>query len=49
MQEDTIIQKNLFAIQNEPKHPKSSTHIPEDLTNAILKEDSQKRPRQRKS
>ena len=49
MQEDTIIQQNLFAINNEAKHPNTSKEIPEDLSNAILKEESQKRPRQRKN
>ena len=49
MQEDTIIQQNLFAIHNESKHSNSSKEIPEDLSNKILKEESQKRPRQRKN
>ena len=49
MQENTIIQQNLFAINNDPKHTNSSNEIPEDLSNAILKEESQKRPRQRKN
>ena len=38
MQEDTIIQQNLFAINNDPKHTNSSNEIPEDLSNAILKD-----------
>ena len=49
MQEDTIIQKNLFAINNEPKNSKSSTKLSEDLSTEELKKESQKRPRQRKS
>ena len=49
MEEDSIIQQNLFAIHNEPKHSNSSNEIPEDLSNKILKEESQKRPRQRKN
>ena len=48
MQEDTIIQKDLFAINNEPKHPHKSSQIPEDLSTDELKKESQKRPRQRK-
>ena len=48
MQEDKIIQQDLFAIDNEPKDLESSTQIPEDLSNTTLKEESQKRPRQRK-
>ncbi len=49
MQEDTLIQKNLFAIDNEPKQPNSSTQIPEDLSAEELKKESQKRPRKRKN
>ena len=49
MPEDTIIQKNLFAINNEPILPKGSTQIPEDLSTEELKKESQKRPRQRKN
>ncbi len=49
MQENTIIQQNLFVINNDSKHPNSSNEIPEDLSNAVLKEESQKRPRQRKN
>ena len=48
MQEDTIIQRNLFAIHDEPKHPKSPTQIPEDLSTATLKEESQKRQNQKR-
>ena len=49
MQEDKIIQKNLFSINNEPSHPNSSTKIPEDLSTEELKKESKKRPRQRKN
>ena len=46
MQEDTIIQKNLFAIDNENNEQKEITEIPEDLSWEDLKKESQKRPRQ---
>ena len=49
MQEDTIIQKNLFAINNEHSHQKGSTLIPEDYSTEELKKESKKRPRQRKN
>ena len=49
MQEDTIIQKNLFAIHNEPENRQSSNQITDDLSTSKLKEESQKRPRQRKN
>ena len=49
MQEDTIIQKNLFATDNENKEHKEITNIPEDLSWEDLKKESQKRPRQRKN
>ncbi len=49
MQEDTIIQKNLFVINNEPQHSKSSTQLSEDLSIEELKKESKKRPRQRKN
>ena len=49
MQEDTIIQKNLFAIDNENNEPEEITNIPEDLSWEDLKKESQKRPRQRKN
>ena len=49
MQEDKIIQQDLFTIDKEPKHPNNSPQIPDDLSAAILKEESQKRPRQRKN
>ena len=48
MQEDTIIQKNLFSIGNDNNEQKEITKIPEDLSWEDLKKDSQKRPRQRK-
>ena len=47
MQEDTIIQKNLFAIGNDNNEQKEITKIPEDLSWEDLKKESQKRPRQR--
>ena len=49
MQEDKIIQKDLFAINYEVKHPNNSSQIPEDLSTEELKKESQKRPRQRKN
>ena len=49
MQEDTIIQKNLFAIGNNDNEQKEITKIPEDLSLEDLKKESQKRPRQRKN
>ena len=49
MQEDSIIQKTLFAIDNENKEQKEITNIPEDLSWEDLKKESQKRPRQRKN
>jgi len=49
MQEDSIIQKNLFAIENENNEPKEVTKISEDLSLEGLKKESQKRPRQRKN
>ncbi len=49
MQEDSIIQKNLFVINNEPNLKNSSTEIPDDLSNEELKSESKKRPRQRKN
>jgi len=48
MQEDSIIQKNLFAIDNDNNEQKEITKIPEDLSMEDLKKESQKRPRQRK-
>ena len=49
MQEDSIIQKNLFAIDNENNEQKDITKIPEDLSWEDLKKEAQKRPRQRKN
>ena len=49
MQEDTIIQKNLFAIDNENIEQKEIAKIPEDLSVDDLKKESQNRPRQRKN
>ena len=49
MQEDTIIQKNLFAIGNDNNKQKEITKIPEDLSLEDLKKETQKRPRQRKN
>ena len=49
MEEDTIIQKDLFAINHELKLPNNSSQIPEDLSTEELKKESQKRPRQRKN
>ena len=49
MQEDTIIQKNLFAIDNDNNEPKEITNIQHDLSWEDLKKESQKRPRQRKN
>ena len=49
MQEDTIIQKNLFAINNEHSHQNSSTEITEDYSTEELKKESKRRPRQRKN
>jgi DNA mismatch repair protein MutS len=49
MEEDTIIQKDLFAINHELKRPNNSSQIPEDLSTEELKKESQKRPRQRKN
>ena len=49
MEEDKIIQKDLFAINHEVKRPNNSSQIPEDLSTEELKKESQKRPRQRKN
>ena len=49
MQEDTLIQKNLFASDNENNEQKEVTKIPEDLSWEDLKKESQKRPRHRKN
>ena len=39
MQEDTIIQQNLFAIDNENNELKEITKIPEDLSGEDLKKE----------
>ena len=49
MQEDTIIQKNLFAIGNENNEQKEIKKIPEDISWEDLQKESQKRPRKRKN
>ena len=49
MQEDKIIQKHLFEIDNENNEQKEITKIREDLSWEDLKKESQKRPRQRKN
>tara|TARA_Y100001970_G_scaffold111978_1_gene139734 strand:+ start:90 stop:2846 length:2757 start_codon:yes stop_codon:yes gene_type:complete len=49
MREDTIIQKNLFAINNETNRQEDIKEIQEDLSTEDLKKESQKRPRQRKA
>ena len=43
MQEDTIIQKNLFAIGNDNNEQKENTKIPEDLSWEDLKKASKKK------
>ena len=43
MEEDKIIQKDLFAINHEVKRQKNSRQIPEDLSTEELKKESQKR------
>ena len=48
MQEDSIIQKTLFAIDNENNEQKEITKISEDLSWEDLKKESKKRPRKRK-
>ena len=47
MKEDTLIQKNLFAIDNDEQ--KELTKIQEDLSWEDLKKESQRRPRQRQN
>jgi hypothetical protein len=49
MQEDTIIQKKLFAIGYDNNGPKEITKISENLSLEDLKKESQKRPEQRKN
>ena len=49
MQEEKIIQENLFAIKNESYNQISPKVIAEDLSTEELKKDSKKRPRHRGS
>ena len=49
MQEDNIIQRDLFAINQETKEAYNLSQISEDLSNDELKKESQKRPRKRKN
>ena len=49
MQQDSIIQQNLFATDNDNNEQNEITKIPEDLSWEDLKKESQKRPRQRKN
>jgi len=49
MQEDFIIQQNLFVINNETNPKISNKEIIEDLSTEKLKKESKKRPRQRKN
>ncbi len=49
MQEESIIQKNLFAINNDTAEQKITPEIHDDLSIEDLKKESQKRPRQRKT
>ena len=48
MQEDKIIQKNLFSFDNAINQPTTIKEISSDLSNEELKKESDKRPRQRK-
>ena len=47
MQEEKIIQENLFAVNNESYNQISPKVITEDLSTEELKKESKKRPRQR--
>ena len=49
MQEESIIQKNLFAIGNGNNEQGEKIKIPDDLSWEDLKKESKKRPRQRKN
>ena len=49
MQEEKIIQENLFAIKNESYNQISPKVIAEDLSTEELKKESKKRPRHRGS
>ena len=44
MQEDTIIQRDLFAINHELNLPNKSSEISEDLSTEELKKESEKGP-----
>ena len=48
MEEEKIIQQNLFLINSEPNIPENENEILEDLSSEELEKVSQKRPRQRK-
>ena len=48
MQEDSIIQKDLFVINNESKNSNISSNISENLSTEELTKESHKRPRKRK-
>ena len=47
MQEDKVIQKNLFASNNETDYQKTKKETLENLSSEELKKESKKRPRQR--
>ena len=49
MQEDTIIQKNLFSVNDDTHVEIETKEIPGNLSAEDLKKESQKRPRQRKN
>ena len=49
MQEDSIIQQNLFSVNDESNPKKISKEIVDDLSEKELKKQSQERPRERKS
>ena len=49
MQEDTIIQKNLFSVDEDTHEEIETKEIPGNLSAEDLKKESQKRPRQRKN
>ena len=49
MNEDKIIQKNLFVINNETSNQIIPEEIPDDLSIEDLKKESTKRPRKRKN
>ena len=49
MQEERIIQKNLFLINNDIEHKIENKQIPDEFSKDDLKRESAKRPRHRKS